>query len=489
MSTRTVSTKTRMAAGLIAFGMLAAACGDDEGPSVAEATERFCTAGMEYVAALDAYGRLFVDEAFTVGDVKSGGDGLDDPRDEAESALDDLEAANEAASATESTAPVSDESTAFIDKAEEEFADTVDEIDDDTPLTEAATLVSSAAFQLQVAWLLLVGEVGCIEDLDEWLGTLTGYVAALQTDLATLGYYDAPVDGIYGPQTVAAVKALQKDVGLPETGLLDRPTQAAMAKLLEGKESAQVAALQGLLSGLGYWNGPIDGIWTDELGDALAELQADLGLPPTGTMNAATLLAIQDALAAGMATGDTIAPTPTQPPATQPPATQPPATQPPATQPPATQPPVTQPPGTEAPAITTVIDVLTTDGRFTTLLEALEIAELTEELAGDGPFTVFAPIDDAFDEMPADELDALLEDPVALRALLLDHVLDSGAIASDDLVAAGTLPTAGEGSITVTDPIVGGLLVNDTARIVTVDLTATNGVVHAIDAVLPPQPT
>ena len=100
-------------------------------------------------------------------------------------------------------------------------------------------------------------------------------------------------------------------------------------------------------------------------------------------------------------------------------------------------------------------------------------------LSSEGQITVFAPTDDAFAALPAGELDGLLADPAALSALLLDHVISSGAILSDGLVAAGTVPAAGGGTITVVAAD-GGLLVNDTAVVVTPDMLASNGVVHAI---------
>lgn len=458
---------------LAAMALFAAACGDDDGEDatlgVEEAQEQFCDDAQDYVTALDRYGRLFADSAVTVGDVRASGEELIAQRDAVEAAASDLRAANEAAIAedgesTATTVSVSDESLERVDDAEAAFSDAVEGVDDDTPLAEASVEVSSAAFQLQIAWLLLLAEAGCIDDLDESVTAVVEYVTALQTDLTTAGFYTGPIDGIYGPETIEAVQALQEQVGLPTTGLMDRPTQAALAELLGDQESAQVAALQGLLAGVGYWDGPIDGVWSEELGDALARLQADLGLEPTGTMDPTTLQALQAALAVGIAPPSGDGATTTAPPTGDTTTT-------------------TVAPGEEA-ADDTVLDLLVADGRFETLLAAIDAAGLGDALSGEGLVTVFAPTDDAFAALPPGTLDALLADPAALEALLLGHVVSGAAILAEFAVAVGTLPTAGGGSVTVTtvddDVLVGG------AAVLTADLLASNGVVHAIDAVLEP---
>ena len=108
---------------------------------------------------------------------------------------------------------------------------------------------------------------------------MVGYTTALQTNLTTAGYLDSPVDGIYGPDTVAAVEALQADNDLPVTGLVDRATAVALEAAVEaaGGEAANLAiahtaAVQSILAAAGYWTGPIDGQWTDALTAALAVL-------------------------------------------------------------------------------------------------------------------------------------------------------------------------------------------------------------------------
>jgi len=131
------------------------------------------------------------------------------------------------------------------------------------------------------------------------------YTAALQTSLADAGYYTAEIDGIYGPETVAAVKALQTTHGLPVTGTVDKATQAALAADLEAKggaaaqqATAQTAALQQTLKLAGFWSGPVDGQWTPALTEALKAFQKALGVPQTGAVDAATITAFDKALEA-----------------------------------------------------------------------------------------------------------------------------------------------------------------------------------------------
>jgi uncharacterized surface protein with fasciclin (FAS1) repeats len=134
----------------------------------------------------------------------------------------------------------------------------------------------------------------------------------------------------------------------------------------------------------------------------------------------------------------------------------------------------------------TIIGVAEEDGNFTTLLDALDAANLTDTLEGEGPFTVFAPTDDAFDALPSGTLDALLNNTTALREILLYHVTDERLTSEDvaDLTNITTLQ--GEDiPVNVTDE---GIFVGD-AQITVADINASNGVIHAIDAVLiPPAP-
>ncbi len=119
------------------------------------------------------------------------------------------------------------------------------------------------------------------------------------------------MDGIYGPQTVDAVTQLQNDSGLPTTGLVDQATALALDEKLAAisAEAAtqaltKTSALQTVLTLTGYWTGPVDGKWTPELTDALEQFQTALGVPPSGSVDAATLAAFEQALAELQERGD-----------------------------------------------------------------------------------------------------------------------------------------------------------------------------------------
>ena len=134
----------------------------------------------------------------------------------------------------------------------------------------------------------------------------------------------------------------------------------------------------------------------------------------------------------------------------------------------------------------TIVDVATEAGSFTTLLAAVEAAGLVETLQGDGPFTVFAPTDDAFAALPAGTVEALLADIPALTDILLYHVVAGEVLAADvvGLDAAATVQGS-DIAISVAD---GMVMLNGNATVVTTDIMADNGVIHVIDAViLPPE--
>jgi uncharacterized surface protein with fasciclin (FAS1) repeats len=132
----------------------------------------------------------------------------------------------------------------------------------------------------------------------------------------------------------------------------------------------------------------------------------------------------------------------------------------------------------------TIVDVAAGAGTFETLVAAVGAADLAETLSGEGPFTVFAPTDDAFAALPDGLVDALLlpENKDALTAVLTYHVLGAEVPSSD--VAAGDVETVQGESITLS---VDGdtVMVND-ATVTAVDVEASNGVIHVIDAVLVP---
>lgn len=131
----------------------------------------------------------------------------------------------------------------------------------------------------------------------------------------------------------------------------------------------------------------------------------------------------------------------------------------------------------------TVMSIIANSPAHTILEEAVLAAELDETLSGDGPFTVFAPSDDAFDGLPAGALDLILANTEQLTDLLYNHV-HSGNVLSTDLSDGMMVPTLNETELTVS--IDGMTVMIDLATVTQVDLTASNGVVHVIDKVLLP---
>lgn len=133
-----------------------------------------------------------------------------------------------------------------------------------------------------------------------------------------------------------------------------------------------------------------------------------------------------------------------------------------------------------------IVDTAVAAGSFTTLATALQAAGLVDTLKGPGPFTVFAPTDEAFAKLPPGTVDALLKDPDRLRAVLTYHVVPGRVTAADvaNLKSARTVQGA-ELAIDTSS----GVRVNN-ARVTQADVLASNGVIHVIDTVLlPPQQT
>jgi len=152
-------------------------------------------------------------------------------------------------------------------------------------------------------------------------------------------------------------------------------------------------------------------------------------------------------------------------------------------------------PPTTADAMTAEADIVDTAiaaGDFTTLVAAVQAAGLEETLRGEGPFTVFAPTDDAFAALPEGTVETLLEDPTGDLADILTYHVVPGAVMAADVVgldgqdvttvngATFTVNVADDGSVSLTDAAG-----NDVA-VVTTDIETSNGVIHVIDAVLMP---
>lgn len=129
-----------------------------------------------------------------------------------------------------------------------------------------------------------------------------------------------------------------------------------------------------------------------------------------------------------------------------------------------------------------IVDTAVAAGSFKTLATALQAAGLVDTLKGKGPFTVFAPTDEAFAKVPKADLDALLKDKAKLTAVLTYHVVPGKVMAAD--VKAGKVKTVQGSEITVATT--GGVKV-DAANVVKTDIVTDNGVIHVIDSVIMPK--
>jgi len=132
-----------------------------------------------------------------------------------------------------------------------------------------------------------------------------------------------------------------------------------------------------------------------------------------------------------------------------------------------------------------IVDTAVSAGSFTTLVAAVGAAGLVDTLKSDGPFTVFAPSDDAFAALPAGTVDDLIkpENKAKLTEILLLHVLPGTVTAAD--VSGKVLDPATAGGATVHVDGTDGVTING-AKVVTADIACTNGVIHVIDTVLLP---
>ena len=131
-----------------------------------------------------------------------------------------------------------------------------------------------------------------------------------------------------------------------------------------------------------------------------------------------------------------------------------------------------------------IVDTAVGAGSFGTLVAAVEAAGLVETLKGEGPFTVFAPTDEAFAALPEGTVEDLLkpENKDTLTSILTYHVVP-GAVMSGDLSDGMTAATVEGSDVTITTE--GGVMVNE-ATVTTADIEASNGVIHVIDSVLMP---
>jgi len=131
-----------------------------------------------------------------------------------------------------------------------------------------------------------------------------------------------------------------------------------------------------------------------------------------------------------------------------------------------------------------IVETAINAGNFTTLVAALTAGELVETLKGEGPYTVFAPTDEAFAKLPEGTVDALLKDKAKLASILTYHVVP-GNVMSKDVAGMSSAKTVNgqEVSITAKD----GKVKIDKATVTSADIAASNGVIHVIDQVLMPE--
>ena len=132
-----------------------------------------------------------------------------------------------------------------------------------------------------------------------------------------------------------------------------------------------------------------------------------------------------------------------------------------------------------------IIDTAVAAGSFKTLAAAVTAADLVSTLKGTGPFTVFAPTDEAFAKLPAGTVEALLADLPKLTAILTYHVVAGKVMAADVMTLDGQSAATVNGalvSISTND----GVHLNGLSKVITTDIECTNGVIHVIDSVLLP---
>ena len=139
--------------------------------------------------------------------------------------------------------------------------------------------------------------------------------------------------------------------------------------------------------------------------------------------------------------------------------------------------------GPHTPPSKNIVDTAIAAGNFKTLIGGIKTAGLTETLTGKGPFTVFAPTDEAFKKLPHGALDALLKDTAKLKAVLSYHVV-AGQISAKDLKSGEVMTVQGSALTAVVSS--SGVQVNG-AHIKQADIAATNGLIHVIDAVIMPK--
>ena len=142
------------------------------------------------------------------------------------------------------------------------------------------------------------------------------------------------------------------------------------------------------------------------------------------------------------------------------------------------------PPEEEMVELMDIVDTAVAAGNFTTLAAALTAADLVDTLKGEGPFTVFAPTDEAFAALPEGTVEGLLADIPALTGILLYHVV-SGAVDAETVVGLDSATTVQGSDITI-EIVDGGVVLNGVTMVIATGIEASNGIIQVIDSVLLP---
>ena len=130
-----------------------------------------------------------------------------------------------------------------------------------------------------------------------------------------------------------------------------------------------------------------------------------------------------------------------------------------------------------------IVETAVSDGSFNTLVAAVQAADLADTLAGEGPYTVFAPTDEAFAKLPEGTIEHLLANPDQLREILLYHVVP-GRVTASQVVTLSNATTAQGSDVNIR--VAGGSVMIDNATVTATDIETSNGVIHVIDTVILP---
>ena len=130
-----------------------------------------------------------------------------------------------------------------------------------------------------------------------------------------------------------------------------------------------------------------------------------------------------------------------------------------------------------------IVETAVAAGNFETLVAAVKAADLAETLSGSGPFTVFAPTDEAFAKLPAGTVESLLANPDKLRDILLYHVVP-GKVSASEVVNLNRATTAQGSDIAIM--VADGSVMIDNASVIATDIETSNGIIHVIDTVILP---